>query len=360
MPVWPYRYQLSLLDRLRRSVYEVLRDQMDLYLVKHALIDSYNNFCKAEEPYPFVAKRELKPRARVVEKEYANHNHFLVLFCEGTIPSSSKKYIRFFDTNKVTKEAIAELAHVQLHKKYSRNLRYFDNPGFESLTLDLLPVDYALLIQRDPSIKARTRYAMTHFHVKIDWPIDNATEEMAQQLRYITKDLYEKGEKYAQNLHHKLFENYGFHYVVGGRRTAAVVAAQFLKKLDFISTVYVASAESRALTRISERGVSRFVLIKIPTAEMDRLAAENNLDFDYFVDRYLVDIQDDYGVGIFQVVYRNTTYSKPPDDGKLRKLRPDYQWLTVSNQLIIPLPGNPDTYPISYSTIYSPDLMDSP
>ncbi len=33
MLAWPYRYQLSLQDRIRRSVYELLRDQMDMYLV---------------------------------------------------------------------------------------------------------------------------------------------------------------------------------------------------------------------------------------------------------------------------------------------------------------------------------------
>jgi hypothetical protein len=331
---------------------------MDIYLVKHSLVDSYNNFCEAGEPYPFVPKRELKPRARVIEKEHIYHNRFLVLFCEGTIPARHKKHIRFFDTNKVTKEAIAELTYIQLHRKYSKNLRYFDNPGFETLVIDLLPVDYALLIQRDPAIKSRTRYAMTHFHVKIDWPIDNATEQMGQQLRYITKDLYENGEKYAENLNNKLFENYGFHHTVGGRRTAAVVAAQLLKNMDFISTVYVSSAEARALIRISERGVSKFVLIKLPIPDMLRLAEDNNLDFDRFVERYLVDISDDFGVAIFQVVYRNTRYSKPPDDGKLRKLHPNIQWQTVSHQLIIPLAGNPDIQPLEYSTIYTTDLLD--
>ena len=359
MPTWPYRYQLSLQDRLRRSVYEMLRDQMDMYLVKYALIDSYWNFCQAEEPYPYVPKRELKPRARVVEKEYIYHNHFLVMFCEGTIPAWYKKHIRFFDTNKVTKEGIAELAQVQLHKKYTKNLRYFENPGFEGFVLDLLPVDYALLIQRDPSIKTKTRYAMTHFHVKIDWPIDDATEEMAQQLRYIGKDLYEMGEKHAESLNHKLFENYGFHHAVGGRRTAAVVAAQFLKKMEFISTVYVASSESRTLTRISERGATKSVLIRLPTEEISRLASENRMKFDNFVERFLIDMQDDYGVGIFQVVYRNTIHSKPPEDGKLRKFRPDYQWLTVSDQLLIPLRDHHIIYPIPYSIIYTPELGDS-
>ena len=355
MPTWPNRYQLSLQDRTRRSVYELLRDQMDTYLVNHALIESYESFRRIGEPYPFVTKRELKPRARVVEEESILHNHFLLLFCEGTIPSRYKKYVRFFDTNKVTKEGIAELANIQLHKKYTKNLRYFDNPGFEPLVLDLLPVDYALLIQKDPSIKKKNRYAMTHFRVKIDWPIDDATEEMARELRYITKELYENGEKYAQGLYNKLFENYGFHYAIGGRRTAAVVAAQFLKQLDFISTIYVASSEDRTLTRISERGVSKFVLITLPHAEISRLLDENRIAFDTFVKRYLVDLRDDYGVGILQVVYRNTVFSKPPEDGKLRNLKPDYQWLTVSDQLLMPLPGNTETYPLSYRTVYAAD-----
>jgi len=355
MPTWPYRYQLSVQDRLRRSVYEVLRDQMDVYLIKHGLIDSYQNFRQAGEPYPFVPKKELKPRSRAVEKEYVLHNRFLVLFCESTIPSGYKKYIRFFDSNKVTKEGIAELTCVQLHKTYTKNLRYFDNLGFQDLVIDLLPVDYALLIQQAPSARSQNRYALTHFHVRIDWPLDNAIEQMAQQLRYISKELYEKGEKHAQSLQNKLFESYGFHYAVGGRRTAAVIAAQFLKNMEFISTIYVCSAESRTLSRISERGVKKFILIKLPTQEISRVAAENGMSFDSFVERYLVDMHDGYGVGIFQVVYRPALHAKPPEDGKLRKLRPDYQWLTVTSQLLIPLPAYSETYPVPYSTIYLPE-----
>ncbi|MEJ2690036.1 MAG: hypothetical protein P8130_08805 [Deltaproteobacteria bacterium] len=68
MPTWPYRYQLSLKHRLRRSVYEVLRDQMDNLLIEHALVDSYRKFLQKKKPYPFVAMRELKPRAKIVEK----------------------------------------------------------------------------------------------------------------------------------------------------------------------------------------------------------------------------------------------------------------------------------------------------
>jgi hypothetical protein len=128
-----------------------------------------------------------------------------------------------------------------------------------------------------------------------------------------------------------------------------------LKKMEFVSTVYVCSAEARTLTRISERGVKKFTLMKLPISEISRVAAENGASVESFAERYLVDLRDDYGVGIFQVVYRPAVYAKPPEDGKLRKLRPDYQWVTVTSQLLLPLPAYPDTYPVAYSTIYLPD-----
>jgi hypothetical protein len=328
---------------------------MDINLIKHALVGSYSNFVDAGEPYPFVPKRELKPKARVIEQEYNQQNHFLVIFCEGTIPGIWKKYIRFFDSNKVTKEAIEEMPYITLHKRYTKNLRYFDNPDFGSLVTDLSPADYALLVQQDPAVKSKNRYHLNHFHVRIDWPLDEATEDMGLELRYIAKELYENGEKYAESLHHKLYERYGFHHVVGGRRTAAVVAAELLKKMDFISTVYVSSAEARTLTRISERGVSKYVLVKVPMADVSRLVKENKMRFDKFVERYLLDMDKDNGVGILHVVYRNATHSKPPEDGKLRKLQPEYQWLTVSDQLLIPLPDNQESQAIRYHTIYTSD-----
>ena len=353
MPTWPYRYQLSLKHRLRRSVYEILRDQMDGYLIRHALVESYKNFREAAEPYPFVPKRELKPKAKAIDQEYIKQNHFLVIFCEGNIPSRLKKYIRLFDSNKVTNDSINEQhVNVRLHKSYAKNLRHFDNPDFCNFLLDLTPVDYAILVQQDPSIKRQNRYVMTHFHVRIDWPIDNATENMAQKLRYVSKDLYERGEKYAQSLHHKLFENHSFHHVIGGRRTAAVVASQFLKSMDFISTVYVASAEARTLTRISERGVSKYVLVKVPMSDILQIVSEHRLSFERFREHFLVDIRGDYGIGVLQVVYNHSIYSKPPEDGKIRDLQPDYQWLNVINQLLVPI-NSPDIYPIPYSIIYT-------
>lgn len=352
---WPFRYQLSMKQRLRRSVYEVLRDQLDAVLIGKALVDSYRQFQEAGVPYPFVAKRELKPRARIADREHIHQNHFLIFFCEGSIPPAYKKYIRFFDSNKVTKEGVSEFLSLPLHNGYTHNLRFFENPNFFRFMLDLSGVDYALLIQQHQMVKRLHRYALSHFHVRVDWPIDEAAEDLGQSLRYISKDLYERGDEYAEHLHQKLFENYGFHHTAGGRRTAAVIAAQLLRRMDFVSTIYVASAESRTLTRISERGVSKYVLVQIPAAEIRQIRVrEGGLDADRFCERYFIDRNDAYGVGILHVAYRYTPWAKPPEDGRLRRLRPDYQWLTVSDQLLIPLYQEfPEASPLPYRTVYT-------
>ena len=60
--------------------------------------------------------------------------------------------------------------------------------------------------------------------------------------------------------------------MAGGRRTAAIVAAQYLKRIPCITTVYVGSNESRSLIRISERGVSKYILLKLTNAEMESIA----------------------------------------------------------------------------------------
>ncbi|HEX5679815.1 MAG TPA: hypothetical protein VFX82_03215, partial [Desulfobacterales bacterium] len=77
MAFWNYREALSLADKLRRSYYELLRDDLDQFLIQYSLIESYHNFVSHQTPYPFVEKRELKPRARIPDQEYELHNSFL-------------------------------------------------------------------------------------------------------------------------------------------------------------------------------------------------------------------------------------------------------------------------------------------
>jgi hypothetical protein len=214
-------------------------------------------------------------------------------------------------------------------------------------------VDYALLIQRDPAGRSRNRYALSHFHVRIDWPIADAAEDFARRLRYISKDLYEKGDKYAEDVQKKFFEFYGLPSMVGGRRTAACVAAQYLKRIRCITTVYAASSESRALIRLSERGVAKMVLMTFSEEDIRGLAENHHISLKSFRKNYVVARDDDRSVCIFQVTYVHTNWARPPDDGKLREIKSDVNWLSVATQHIVPKPGVWQYPPLPLNFIYS-------
>lgn len=353
MAFWSVREELSQINRLRRSYYELLRDELDQFMLDYALTNSYLRFLSSGEPYPFVEKRELKPRARLPSVEYENQNTFLVLFVEDTIPATHKKYIRFFNVNQVTKTNLLQSKSLPLMESYDRTHKYLESVHFYNFIKVLLPVDYALLIQRDPAIRSTNRYRLSHYHVRIDWPIAQAAEDLAQSLRYISKDLYEKGDPYAENVQKKLFEYFGLPVMVGGRRTAAMVAAQYLKRIPCISTVYAGSSESRALIRISERGVYKAVLIQLGEEEMTQIAESNQMVLRTFKKNYLVAREGRTGVCIFQATYNFTNYARPPDDGKLREINPDVNWLTVGDQHVLPKPGVMKYPPLPLNWIYS-------
>jgi len=329
-----------------------LRDELDCILISEALVKSYNAFKEEGKDYPFVETRLLKPRAKIIGPEYREHNHFIVIFNEGTLPSGAKTYISFFDSNKVTKENLAGLGVFDLREVFHHRMRYFSGTDFPTLLKRLTKSDFAVLIQQDPTVKARYRYGISHFHVRIDWPVARAAEDLGRYLRYISKDLYERGDKVGECLQQKLYEYYGFHHTVGGRRTAALVAARFMARYGLISTVYVASAEARTLVRLSEKGIAKYVLIQLTNADLAELAAGNEMKEDDFNDAYLIDRTPEYGVGIFLVTYSRNEHSLPPPDGKLRELNPDYQWLKVDLQLLVPPPASGDVRPIPISRVY--------
>ncbi len=349
------REELSLADRLRRSYYNLLRDELDQFLIDKALTQSYRNFAARDIPYPFVERRELKPRARTPKVEYECQNSFLVFFVEDTIPTEHKKYIRFFDNNRTTKTNLLRAnTPLSLEPEFDRTQKYLESAHFNNFMDELLPVDYALLIQRDPSSSTgKNRYMLSHFHVRIDWPITEAAEDLAKYLRYISKDIYEKGEKYAEDIQKKFFEYYGLPDMVGGRRTAAIVGAQYLRRVPCISSVYVSSSESRALIRYSEYGVSKYVLIKLSGKEMNKIADASNMPIRDFKKNYMIDKHNTGGLFIFHTSYTYNSHALPPESGKLRELKPELYWLSVGDQQILPLPRVWEFRPLKYNLIYT-------
>jgi hypothetical protein len=340
-------------EKLRRCIYFFLRHELEKILLEEALVRSYQDFEAAQKEYPFVEMRELKPRARIVAPEHPEQKRFIVIFNEEHLPSEAKNYIRFFDSNKVTKENVTNLIEFDLEDLFHQRTRYFEDKHFASLLRTLLSTDFAVLIQRDPSVKARYRFGLSHFHVRIDWPVADAAEDLGRNLRYISKSLYEKGDRVGEILQQKLYEHYGFHYMVGGRRTAALVAAQFMTRFDFLSTVYLASTEARTFIVLGAGRSSKYVLVKIPNQDIKELAHEAGLNEKEFAAAYLIDNKPDHGVGIFLVTYCHTESSTPPLDGKLRDVNPDLHWLTVDLQLLIPPPWSQDARPLPYSIVYA-------
>jgi len=87
--------------------------------------------------------------------------------------------------------------------------------------------------------------------------------------------------------------------------------------------VYAASSESRALFRISEKNISKTVLLKMTDEDIDKAIAANDLSADDFRDNYIVIPEDKGGICLFRAIYSRTDPSRPPDDGKLREIKPD-------------------------------------
>ncbi|MFZ7112571.1 MAG: hypothetical protein ACOWYE_12885 [Desulfatiglandales bacterium] len=350
--MWTYRERLNYYEKLRRSLYEILRDALEARLMKIALIDSFYNYLKNGVEYSFLAKKELKPKSKKMEQESELFNTFIVIFCEGSVSSELKNYIRFFPENKLIKKNVELISNFSLSKDFNHNLRYFERPMFLDLVESLLHIDYALLIQPDPTVKKKNRYALTHFHVKIDWPIADAAEDLARHLRYIQNNLYENGDKVGRHLQNKLFEYYGCHHSVGGRRTAALIAAQLLGKTDFVSTVFISSSESRSMAKYSERGVSKFFLIQLNDAQINALAQRESMDPEGLKTAFLYPAEG-YYVGISEAVYDHTPFSKPPEDGKIRKLNPAYNWLKLRDEFLHPKDTFLTQRPINYNWVYT-------
>ena len=350
--MWRYRERLNYYERLRRSLYETLRDSLERRLMKISLIDSFYNYRENGVEYSFLDKSELKPKSKKMEQESEFFNTFIVIFCEEIVSPELKNYLRFFPENSVIKKNLEYLPNFPLYKRFHQNLRHFESPRFLEFMERLLKVDYALLIQQDPTVKKKNRYSLTNFHVKIDWPIADAAEDLAKWLRYIQNNLYENGDKEGHILQNKLFEYYGCHYSVGGRRTAGLIAAQLLRTLDFISTVFVSSSESRAMYKYTERGVSKFFLIQLTKKQVNALANKEGMETVDFISAYLYPAGN-YHIGISEASYSHTKYSIPPEDGKLRKLRPAYNWLKLRDELLHPKLDALNAKPIYYNWVYT-------
>jgi len=347
------RFELGHIEKIRRSIYLFLRDQLEHRLVFTALEGPYRLSRVKGMPYPYVEPGDLRPKKKEFMKDSFVAQPFFIIFCEDTIDESHQKYIRFSDSNRVKKENLQLVPDINLTPSLYTTARYFERESFFELLEQLLDVDYCLLIQRDKSRGKGNSYCLTHFHVKIDWPIADAAESLARELRYISKNLYEKGDRYAEILQQKLFEYYGCHHqAAGGRRSAALIAAQYLKTIPYLSTVYVSSAETRTLTCYSEKGVGRYGIVQLDKQHAKAFLDAHAVTENAFRQCYaLGESENHYDVILF-VRYEHTEWAQPPEDGRLRILKPDYSWLAVDTEMVLPKTEAVNSRPLSIKWVY--------
>jgi hypothetical protein len=75
------------------------------------------------------------------------------------------------------------------------------------------------------------------------------------------------------------------------------------------------------------------------------------MDIATFKNSYLYPAEP-YFIGISEAAYGYTTHSKPPEDGKLRKLKPSYNWLRLKDEFLHPIQTHSPLSPINHNWVY--------
>ena len=58
-------------------------------------------------------------------------------------------------------------------------------------------------------------------------------------------------------------------------------------------------------------------------------------------------------IGISEAYYNHTTHSKLPEDGKLRRVKPAYNWLKLRDEFLHPKIDALNVKPVSYDWVYT-------
>ena len=351
----PETGQVIAFDRTARPLgFADISRHLTNFLVQHTLIDSYRSFLEAKKPYPFVEPGALRPGTGGRSIERAYQNTALIFVVDGELPVSLNRHFRLRGSNRVTWRNIQRLApEVDLSAYMTSDCR-FDSAENDDLLAKLLPLDYALLVERKPfEDEGEPVFALTHLHVKVERLTDNAIKDLGRKLGYIERRLFERGEDYVEALENKFYEYYGFSSNASGRKSAAAMAAQLLDTADPAFGVFVASQEDNRLTVLdaSDR-VTQYFLIRIAGKESEAFAsafeAAGVKDFSEF----LISVpKGAEPIVVLKVQFRRTAAAQSTTQSRRDKEVLE-SWLELIEESIIPPPGLalPDV-PFSWSRL---------
>ena len=328
------------------ETYPAVRERVYRFLIRYALVDSYRNFQEARQPYPFVTTASLRPGSVAPSKEYDLQNNLLVILLNGELPGRLRKHFRCREGNLVRKNNLVDVApDLPELADFQHSLRFAHHERFEDLLRMLLPLDYALIIQRTPCKDGKNHhFELTHFHVKIERLMDNALRAMGVHLNYFERGLYERGEAFIDSLERKFFEYFNFYHNAAGRRSAAALAAQLLARERVQATVFVASQQTRRLTALTSSGVDedifieQSILLDMDAEDLTQLEGWGRKNGLPIGKHYLVDRLSDGGVMIFRAAYEHTEASRPSPNGRLKKeINSREKWVRLCEESLVPV-----------------------
>ena len=327
------------------------RAQLARLLIDHTLIQSYRRCRRAGQPYGFADQNALLPEHLSGGLERAYQNTALLFAVDGRLPGGLNKHFRLRASNRVSWRNLQRFAPVLDLSEYKSADGRFDSPALEDLVRKLLPLDYALMVERvaDGDGDGDEIFELTHFHVKVERLTDNAIKDLGRSLGYIERRLFERGEDYVEALETKFYEYHGFSANASGRKSAGAMAAQLLAASELDFAVFVASQEDNRLTVLTPGDVVvQYLLIRLSGRARQRFEA--SIPAGATLGDYLVNAPDGPdAVLILRAELARAAAALP------RRRRPRDKdivasWLTLAEEVVIPLPAEAaPAIPIAWS-----------
>lgn len=357
---------LSRLEKSFRSVYLSLRTGLEQHLYPEILVRSYEGYKELGKPYPFNKRVELFPGKRNPRKEYKDFRDAFVIFCEGKIPKENWEDFRIRRGTKYVPENLRKTVAEVLISDFEQGDTNLTSHKFPNLLRNSLGLESALVIQRDTSLTSRARFNVTDLSVKVDGKVTKSAESLAKHLKYIspTGSIYDHDDldnmdssrvPVFEKLEELFYEYYGINEInPGNKKIATAEAAQFLRVLDHMATVYSASKEDRFVTRICGSELSKTLLVRVPKKDIGHLEEKNGIN----MDDYTWDENTKGRVVMFQIGYNLTPASTPPQDKGVRtfdhSLR--YRWRKIDkdHELILPRMECSKLRPLFYPAVSKP------
>ncbi len=114
----------------------------------------------------------------------------------------------------------------------------------------------------------------------------------------------------------------------------------------------MSSAETRTLTTYSEKGIGRYAIVQMEKQYAKALIEAQGITESGFRQGYVLGESGNAFDVMLIVRYEHTEGGTPPADGKLRIIRPDYSWLGVDTEMVLPKTDAVNFRPLQVKWVY--------